>query len=361
MKQVAYNLELACFGFIAPAAVVVVVGVRLFFKAPASDVVMLTSLILVIQSFVAFKSSPLPSGIVPKRFGIALKLATVFISNGIGNDKFCGTNGSLFKWSCCSTESARSFEEDLKFSAILSILRVSVSLDFRPFVSMFKNVFELPFSSKGIDSWVFCSNWFSRHWFWYRENSSAPRLIAVGERFNGFANIDGQSWNVFANILSNGNENFVGELAIDEFAIGGGGDGDAGDTAVGGGVCDCFVVDSLSVDWFFYAKEDTRFFMWLLKFWMKQRIFFSNKNLWEFSTFLKKLDEIQKCRKIFEKFAEKYLLHWYRPVLLFPKFRPTITKLRFAPRKHSLHPNTWKSTVQRSSQMKHQESQSPKK
>ena len=29
---------------------------------------------------------------------------------------------------------------------------------------------------------------------------------------------------------------------------GGGGDGDAGDTAAGGGVCDCFVFDSLSDD-----------------------------------------------------------------------------------------------------------------
>lgn len=45
-------------------------------------------------------------------------------------------------------------------------------------------------------------------------------------------------------MLSKGNENFVG----DEFATDGGGDSDAGDTAAGGGVCDCFIIDSLSAD-----------------------------------------------------------------------------------------------------------------
>lgn len=102
MKQVAYSLELACFAFIVHAAGVAgagVVGVRLFFNAPASgDIWMLPSPpIFIMQSLFAFKSSPLPSGIAPKRFGIALKLATVFISNGIGSDRFCAINGSLFK------------------------------------------------------------------------------------------------------------------------------------------------------------------------------------------------------------------------------------------------------------------------
>lgn len=45
-------------------------------------------------------------------------------------------------------------------------------------------------------------------------------------------------------MLSSGNENLLGEFAIDELFAGG--DGDVGDIAVGGGVCDCFVVDSLS-------------------------------------------------------------------------------------------------------------------
>lgn len=42
----------------------------------------------------------------------------------------------------------------------------------------------------------------------------------------------------------------VGEFAIDELATGG--EGDVGVTAVGGG--DCFVIDSLSPDWFFYLE-----------------------------------------------------------------------------------------------------------
>lgn len=105
MKHVAYNFELACFVFIGVhAAVAVVVGVKLFFNAAASDVILISfndelepAPKLFRQSFVVFKSSLFPSGIVPNRFGIALKLATVFISNGIGIDRFCGTNGILFK------------------------------------------------------------------------------------------------------------------------------------------------------------------------------------------------------------------------------------------------------------------------
>lgn len=48
-------------------------------------------------------------------------------------------------------------------------------------------------------------------------------------------------------MLSNGKlENFDGTLTSAELA--GGGDGDVGDTATGGGVCDCFVFDSISDD-----------------------------------------------------------------------------------------------------------------
>lgn len=100
MKQVAYSLELACFGFIVHAAGGVgvgVVGVKLFFNAPASGDMLTSAPILVMHSLFVFISSPLPRGIVPKRFGIALKLATVFMSNGIDSDRFCATNGSLFK------------------------------------------------------------------------------------------------------------------------------------------------------------------------------------------------------------------------------------------------------------------------
>lgn len=45
-------------------------------------------------------------------------------------------------------------------------------------------------------------------------------------------------------MLSNGSGNLFGELANDELA--GGGDGELGDTAVAGGVCDSFVLDSTS-------------------------------------------------------------------------------------------------------------------
>lgn len=47
-------------------------------------------------------------------------------------------------------------------------------------------------------------------------------------------------------MLSRGIGNLLGEFAIE--ALLAGGEGDVGDIAVGGGVCDCFEVDSLSPD-----------------------------------------------------------------------------------------------------------------
>lgn len=102
MKHVAYNFEFACLGFIEHGAAADCV--KLFFIALVSGVMLISfndeldpAPKLDIQSFDAFNSSPLPRGITPKRFGIVLKPATAFISNGIGSVKFCGTNGSLFK------------------------------------------------------------------------------------------------------------------------------------------------------------------------------------------------------------------------------------------------------------------------
>lgn len=99
MKHVAYNFELDCFGVIGHGGVGV--EARFFFKTVGSDVILVTSFIdalddddvvpkFGIQSFDAFNSSLLPSGIAPNRFGIALKFA-------IGMVRFCGVIESLFK------------------------------------------------------------------------------------------------------------------------------------------------------------------------------------------------------------------------------------------------------------------------
>lgn len=102
MKQVAYNFEFACLGFIEHGAAAD--DVKLFFIGLASGVMLISfndeldpAPKLDMQSFGAFNSSPLPTDITPKRFGIALKLATAFISSAIGSVIFCATNGSLFK------------------------------------------------------------------------------------------------------------------------------------------------------------------------------------------------------------------------------------------------------------------------
>lgn len=167
MKQVAYNFELVCLGG-SPHATVVVGGVKVFFNVLLSGPV---SFIDELEpphgrhSF--FISSPLP--IVPvvlNRTGSEPKFGTDFISNAIGNCKLCDTIVILFKcWSCWSATN-RSFEVDLKLSAILSIFRLSAILDLLPRVSMFKKFFEFPFSSKAVKScWLLFSNWF-RHCVW---------------------------------------------------------------------------------------------------------------------------------------------------------------------------------------------------
>lgn len=103
MKQVAYNFELDCFGVIGHGGVGV--AARLFFKTVVSDAIVTSfadELVDVVpifgrHSFDAFISSLLPSGMAPNRFGIALKLATAFMSSAIGMAKFCGTIDNLFK------------------------------------------------------------------------------------------------------------------------------------------------------------------------------------------------------------------------------------------------------------------------
>lgn len=73
--------------------------------------------------------------------------------------------------------------------------------------------------------------------------------MAVGDKFNGLVNIDGQSWNVLANILSKGRENLFDEFSTKQCVFTGG-DGVVGETAFGGGVW-----DGLSFDEFFCLEQ----------------------------------------------------------------------------------------------------------
>lgn len=98
--------------------------------------------------FAILMSSPLPSGIAPpKRVDITPKFGTFFMSNGNGSCIFCAINGNLLSGSCESIDDDRSFVVDRRFSAIRSIFRASDILDLRPFDSILRKLFELPFSS----------------------------------------------------------------------------------------------------------------------------------------------------------------------------------------------------------------------
>lgn len=77
--------------------------------------------------------------------------------------------------------------------------------------------------------------------------------MAAGDKFNGLDNIDGQSWNVLANILSKGRENLFDELSTEQCAFIGG-DGVVGETAFGGGDWDD-LLSLLSFDEFFCWEQ----------------------------------------------------------------------------------------------------------